>query len=92
MYLQKITLQGVASYLSNSKSTLMAGNMNMVLLIGRLGADPQIFTFEDGGLAEGITAKFGLKAVPSVITQQGNRLLISEVPVGDRGAGPEDES
>jgi len=71
----------------------MAGNMNMVLLIGRLGADPQIFTFEDGGgLAEGITAKFGLKAVPSVITQQGNRLLISEVPVGDRGAGPEDES
>ena len=32
----------------------MAGNMNMVLLIGRLGADPQIFTFEDGGgLAEG---------------------------------------
>lgn len=39
-----------------------------------------------------LTAKFGLKAVPSVITQQGNRLLISEVPVGDRGAGPEDES
>jgi hypothetical protein len=53
MYLQKITLQGVASYLSNSKSTLMAGNMNMVLLIGRLGADPQIFTFEDGGAGGG---------------------------------------
>ena len=47
--------------------------------------DRQFFYDQKGVL----TAKFGLRAVPSVITRQGRQLLISEIAVGDNHAGKE---